>query len=124
MTNKKSNFNDIEKLIKIIVDYMRENDLQNLDGGYRKENNHFENIAKLYDEKLFLPSKALNLYVMWRRNDKNLRNKVEEILKNSNEEMQVISIDWDNWKTFEACISQNNRPKFLASSNVFFQNLF
>lgn len=124
MSFRKNNLTDLEKLIRITADYMRENNIHNLDGGYRRKNNHFDNILEKYFQSKYPATASLNLYIMWRRNDKNFKTRVLEILFPRKMELQEIDIDSVNWKNLEVCVSENQRPKFLSSSNIIFKRLF
>lgn len=124
------NFDNIEKLIEKTVAYMLRNNLFDLDGGYRTKDNHFYNISREYFKNEFPNNAVLNLYMKWKRNDKNFRTKVLEELSLRNlkseksESFFCITIDILTWKRLLEFVSKTNRPKFLAPSNEIFEKLF
>lgn len=124
------NFDDSDKLIEKTVSYMLKNNLSNLEGGYRKKDNHFRKITSEYFKNDYQTNAVFNLYIKWIRNDKNFRTKVleklsMETLKDANKkDFLSILIDCLTWERLKECVSKIERSKFLYASNEIFEKLF
>lgn len=121
-------FNDFEHLINVVTVYMLENQLNDLEGGYRKSTSHFQNIVQIYfkKDKSELKLEALNLYVKWKRNSNEIKTKVQKRLVNSNDisgsnkasqNIKEIFFTYEEWFTLIKTISSGKRRKLLSTAN-------
>jgi len=125
MPPKKNHFNDEKKLVSVTAQYMFDNSLVDLDGSYRPEKNHFKNILSKYNGSICNNALA-NLYTKWKRNDKNFRTNVQNMLSVKDEE--ILSTDKktneyhiifssEEWKKLSESISIGQRKKFISEAN-------
>ncbi|RNA42859.1 hypothetical protein BpHYR1_013365 [Brachionus plicatilis] len=76
---KKRNFENLDYLIEVTSNYMKNNNLCDIFGSYGK-NSHFYAITLNYFSSLNTQKASFNLYVKWNRNDNMFRTKVLEKL--------------------------------------------
>ena len=129
------NFEDIEFLIDVTHNYMKENNLCDLSGSYGS-NSHFYLIVRRFFPLLNAEKASFNLYIKWNRNDNLFRTKVLQKLNlksdfslnkfelNDYSKPMRIVFDSNEWKEILKFTSNNSRPLLLAGSNKIFTKKF
>ena len=121
---------DFQRLIEITVNYMLTNNLTDLIGGYRTNDSHFSKICELFlqENSDSFRISSFNLYVKWRRNDRNFRSSVQKGLseKEKNQECRIdsdfgrnfsIIFSDDEWRKLLLRIGDGERKKFTSYAN-------
>lgn len=117
---RSKNFSNIERLIEVTSTYLKDNNLLDLEGGYRGAS-HFKNIIENYFS-CSNENAIQNLYVKWNRNDGNFRDRVFEKVLGKQTKFDInqeICIVLNQEECFELMRFKSNglRPKLLASAN-------
>ncbi|CAF0989827.1 unnamed protein product, partial [Brachionus calyciflorus] len=126
MAPKKNHFNDEKRLVSVTAQYMFDNSLPDLEGSYRPEKNHFKNILMRYNHGLICNDALANLYTRWKRNDKNFRANVLNMLTvkeapilSTEKEINEYDLFFSNeeWNKLTEFISIGQRKKFISEAN-------